>query len=64
MFDNVTVKVKQDGTIDILFAQLTQEGEYSEADVVAGVRIVSKAQWREIKKLVDEQITTAENAEK
>ncbi len=52
-YDNVVVKKRTDGSIDLLFVQLTTEAENAEGDVIAAVRLPNQAAWEELKKTVD-----------
>lgn len=68
-YQGLTVKVSQDGSVDLLFHQETSVETDNKAkqtvysNVVAAVHIPDEERWEQIKKLVDEQLNLAKNRE-
>lgn len=63
-FEGLTVRVKQDGSFDLLFHQVTDEEDTTvSADVVAAVHIPNQATWEQLTQLVEEQLTQAKQRE-
>jgi hypothetical protein len=64
-FDSTTVMVKNDGSFDLIFHQITDESSDTIlSNVVAAVRIPDEARWQQVKKLVDDQLKEAKSIEK
>ena len=62
--DSTAILTKKNGTVDLLFMQITREGPQPEADVVAAVRFNSIAELEDLKKTIERAIKTHQNVEK
>jgi hypothetical protein len=62
--DNTAVLTKQNGSADILFLQMTQEGTSPEADVVAAVRLSTITELEELHRVIGEAIEKHKKSEK
>lgn len=62
-FDNIVINTKTDGQTDILFYQLTSEGNPSEADVRAAIRVQTVSKLKEIQQLLGQAIRVQETKE-
>jgi hypothetical protein len=62
--DNTAILTKQNGSADILFLQMTQEGASPEANVVAAVRVSNMADLEELHRTIGEAIEKHKKSEK
>jgi hypothetical protein len=62
--DSTAIITKKNGTVDLLFMQITREGEQPEADVVASVRLNNIAELEDLKKTIEEAVKKHKNAER
>ncbi len=62
--DSTAIITKKNGTVDLLFMQITREGESPEADVVASVRLNNIAELEDLKKTIEEAVKKHKNAER
>ena len=62
--DNTAIITKKNGTADLLFIQITREGDQPEGDVVAAVRLNSIAELEDLKQTIEESIKKHKNAER
>lgn len=62
--DSTAILTKKNGTADLLFIQITREGENPEGDVVAAVRLNSMAELEDLQKTIGEAIEKHKSAER
>jgi ABC-type thiamine transport system substrate-binding protein len=62
--DSTAIITKKNGTVDLLFMQITREGEQPEADVVAGVRLNNLAELEDLQKTITEALKKHKNVER
>lgn len=62
--DSTAILTKQNGAVDLLFLQFTNEGPQPSADVVAGVRLNSIAELEDLQHTIEESIKKHRTAEK
>ncbi len=62
--DNFVIRGLSDGSVDLLFLQVTSEGPKNvQADVVAGARLNNLAKLEEMKKVIEEHLEKEKNKE-
>lgn len=62
--DNFVIRGLSDGSVDILFLQVTSEGPQDvQADVVAGARLNTLAKLEDMKKVIEEHLEKEKNKE-
>jgi Asp-tRNA(Asn)/Glu-tRNA(Gln) amidotransferase B subunit len=62
--DNTAVLTKHNGSADILFLQMVNEGPTPEADVVAAVRLSTMSDLEELHRVIGEAIEKHKKSEK
>lgn len=59
--DSTAIITKKNGTVDLLFMQITREGEQPEADVVASVRLNNLAELEDLQNTIAEALKKHKN---
>jgi hypothetical protein len=59
--DSTAIITKKNGTVDLLFMQITREGELPEADVVASVRLNNLAELEDLQNTIAEALKKHKN---
>ena len=59
--DSTAIITKKNGTVDLLFMQITRESEQPEADVVASVRLNNLAELEDLQNTIAEALKKHKN---